>query len=126
VTGYVLRSSRTLRLASDLVNKSIPFYIANAALPPLLLLLIARINDSLAYATLWPLTAYFAACVAATLLLLIGRGSLMEYSLDSARKLLLVAGALGLLTGLVVGGLLVLRARAMISGVTGAERVKKR
>ncbi|MEM4870528.1 MAG: hypothetical protein QXF68_02550, partial [Thermofilaceae archaeon] len=59
-------------------------------------------------------------------LLLASRSALSERSLESAQRLLLVTGVLGLFTGLIVGGLLALRARSIALKAIEAKSVKRR
>ena len=115
-----------MRLARGSLNKALPFFVVNAAIPPTLLLALSRMGSDLVYILLWPSVMYFVICLLSTLLLLTGRSALAEYSFSSAQKLLTIAGVLGLFTGLVVGGLLTLRARNYVLRSVEAERIKKR
>lgn len=121
----VLRASQALKRAEELVGKAIPLYVVNALLPPLAIFALSR-ADSLVYLLLAPLVIYEALCLLSLALLLAGRSALTEYSVSSAHRLLLAAGALGVFTALVAGGLLVLKARESVAQALSArERVKK-
>ncbi|MCC6051030.1 MAG: hypothetical protein LM580_10005 [Thermofilum sp.] len=121
----MLRASQALKRAEELVRKAIPLYVVNALLPPLAIFALSR-ADSLVYLLLAPLVIYEALCLLSLALLLAGRSALTEYSVSSARRLLLAAGALGVFTALVAGGLLVLKARESVAQALSArERVKK-
>ncbi|MEM1697549.1 MAG: hypothetical protein QXG48_02725 [Thermofilaceae archaeon] len=88
--------------------------------------LLPRIIGESIYVLLWPLVAYFLVCTLSIALLIVSRSALSERSLESARRLLLLTGVLGLFTGLVVGGLLALRARSIAMKAIEAKRVKRR
>jgi hypothetical protein len=121
----VLRASQALKRAEELVRKAIPLYVVNALLPPLAIFALSR-ADSLVYLLLAPLVIYEALCLLSLALLLAGRSALTEYSVSSAHRLLLAAGALGVFTALVAGGLLALKARESVAQALSArERVKK-
>jgi len=121
----VLRASQALKRAEELIRKAIPFYAVNALLPPLAIFALSH-GDSLVYLVLAPLVAYEIACLLSLALLLAGRSALTEYSVGSARRLLLAAGALGIFTAFVVGGLLVLKAKEGVAlAVSARERVKR-
>lgn len=122
----MLRSAQLLKTAERFLSRAMPFYVVNAFLPPLLLLLLSRVSEELTYAALWPLTAYCALCILSIALLQASRTALSERSFESVRKLLLATGILGLFTGLLVGGLLALRARAVALQAAEAKSVKKR
>ena len=124
----MLRTSQTLKRSRDLIGKAIPFYVVNSMLPPIVIFALSH-AESVVYALLAPLVAYEAACLLSLAFLLAGRNALGEYSLEPARRLLLVAGVMGLVTALVIGGVVVLQARRNIiqtlTDTRGQERVKK-
>lgn len=122
---HVLRSSSMLKSARGIADKALVFFVVNAAIPPLLLFMLSKAQGELVYSLLWPLIAYFVACLFSIALLQVGRSALAEYSLDSAQRLFLLSGVLGLFTGLIIGGLLTLRARSAILKAVEVERVKK-
>jgi len=122
----VLRVSQVLKLAEGLVRRATPLYVANALLPPFVIFVLSR-ADGLVYAVLIPLVAYEIVCLLSLALLFAGRSALTEYSIGSACRLLLAAGALGVFTAFVVGGLLVLEAqRSVVRALSARERVKRR
>ena len=110
---------QAIREARSSAAKAVPFFVANAALPPALILALSRLEPAVVYTLLYPLIAYFALCLLSLALLLAGRGALAEGSLQPAQRLLLLAGILGLFTGLAAGGLLALRARKLVQTVGG-------
>lgn len=124
----MLRTSQILKRSRELIGKAVPFYVINAMLPPIAIFALSR-AESVVYAVLAPLVVYEGACLLALALLLAGRNALGEYSLESACRLLLAAGVMGLATALVIGGIMVLRARRSITQALakapGRERVKK-
>lgn len=121
----MLHRHQLVRLARSFLSKALPFFVVNAVIPPTLLMMLSRVGSALVYVVLWPIVVYFAFCLFSILLLFAGRSALTEYSLDSAQKLLLVAGTLGLFTGLILGGLFTLRARNYVLRSVEAERIKK-
>lgn len=121
----MLRSWQILKSAENTLWKATPLFVVNASIPPALLLFLSRIGGEIIYTALWPLTAYFSACVLSIVLLLASRNALSERSLESAQRLLLLTGVLGLFTGLIVGGLLALRARSIALKAVEAKSVKK-
>lgn len=121
----VLRSSQVLRRSRRYVERALPLYVANALAPPLLILILSR-SGSFVYSLLAPLVAYEALCLLSLAILLAGRGALAEYSLEPARKLLAVAGILGVATAFVAGGLMVLRAGRDVALVLEQSRPRER
>ncbi|MEM0010583.1 MAG: hypothetical protein QXN94_01305 [Thermofilaceae archaeon] len=122
----MLRSTQILRSAEQTLRRATPLFVINALIPPLMLWLLPRIIGESIYMLLWPLIAYFVACTLSLALLLASRSALSERSLESAQRLLLVTGVLGLFTGLIVGGLLALRARSIALKAIEAKSVKRR
>ncbi|MEM3964541.1 MAG: hypothetical protein QW584_02315 [Thermofilaceae archaeon] len=122
----MLRGSQILRSAEQTLRRATPLFVINALIPPLMVWLLPRIIGESIYVLLWPLVAYFLVCTLSIALLLVSRSALSERSLESARRLLLLTGVLGLFTGLVVGGLLALRARSIAMKAIEAKRVKRR
>lgn len=120
----MLRGYAVLSRARALVNKALAFYVVNSLIPPLVILYLSR-QEGIVYELLMPAVAYEALCVTALILLLVGRGALSEYSVGSARQLLTLAGILGLVSALVIGGVLALHASKLLSALEVAKKVKK-
>jgi len=97
-------------------------------LPPIVIFALSR-AEGIVYALLAPLVAYEVTCLLSMAFLFSGRNALGEYSLEPARRLLLVAGVMGLVTAFVIGGVMVLQARKNViqtlANTRGQERVKK-
>lgn len=114
---------RAIESARTALTKAMPFYLANSLIPPLILLLASR--HGWAYVILWPIVAYEVACILSLLFLYMARSAVSDYSLLSARRLMLISGTLGLFTALIAGGLLTLSARKRINALIEGGRLAR-
>ncbi|OYT30674.1 MAG: hypothetical protein B6U94_05885 [Thermofilum sp. ex4484_79] len=101
-----VRHSVEIENAEKKLLQALPFFLLNLLIPPLLLFLIQR------YILL--LVSYSLLCLISVLLLVTLRKTLEDYSLDDFMRLSKYIAILGFVTGLVVGGVLVLSARKYI------------
>jgi len=108
----MLSKVQALERVHSLLGKALVLFVVNALIPPLALLVSARLN--LIYRILWPTVIYEVACIASLLAFYMAREALAEYSFRPALKFMTIAGSLGLITGLVAGGVLVLKARSIL------------
>lgn len=105
----MLEARSIVREARRFLSWAAPLYIVNVLIVPILILAGPRIGLEVQLLLL-PLILYESLALASLIALFAGRRELLEYSLNTAGRLLLFAGVCGLFTGLVAGGILVLKA----------------
>ncbi|RLF00395.1 MAG: hypothetical protein DRJ57_00960 [Thermoprotei archaeon] len=120
----MLRGVRTLEAVHSTLTRAMLLYLINSLVPPLLLLLASR--HGWAYTILWPAVVYEVVCIVSLLAIYMARSAVSDYSLPSARRLMLLAGILGLFTALIAGGLLTLNARKRLDTIARGGKARKK
>jgi len=94
-------------------TRALPFYMLNSIIVPLVILVARRIYIDL-YGLLPILILYEIIALISMVILFMGRRALLNFSLRAAYRAFIIAGVLGLITGLFIGGVLVLRTTSSI------------
>lgn len=110
----MIRGMRIFREINALLSRATIFYAAGVLIPAVLLAALAFARVEYVDLVMPWIIVYELVCLLSLILLLMARGMISDYSLKNARRLMRVAGVLGLFTALIIGGVAALRVSRLI------------
>lgn len=110
----MIRGMRIFRETNALLSQATIFYAVGALMPAMLLAALAFARVEYVDLVMPWVIVYELICLLSLVLLLMARSMISDYSLKNARRLMRVAGVLGLFTALIIGGVVALRASRLI------------